>query len=596
MRRTPRASASRLCGRVCAIPLTIGMLLATVFSHPGGIAVAEPSSPSTIGALVAAVANANQKLQELGAAVQAEQESVNKAIVDVETARDNAAAAQLEVDASRRAVDDSNAAITSAQQRFDTFAASTYINGPSSSYLTAADPADIIDTASVGQTLAASAQQDIANLQRARTEQVNKESAARLAKQKADQAAVDAQASQDAAVAALTSAQQTFRDQQGELDQLAAERNAAQAKLAEARTWSASAQWTAETRCGPAEPVGGLGPRAGPRHPRRPRGNWDVSLWDPTLPAIPSAFVSGDPDRDHQHGARHFVDLGAGHRRHGPQLPAQAGNPAHTDAATRTTGRFPASTAGRPPSTSSSVRGRRWACRTRGAAVTPPGRATASIPVSNTVGFDCSGLILYAFAGVGIKLPHYSGAQYDLGRKIPSSQMRRGDVIFYGPGGSQHVTLYLGNDQMLEAPYTGLARQGLAGANQRHDPVRRPLHRILMRVISVILLRRNTLRCADMSLRMPLLAALAMVIGLAVPAAAAPDDGQWDPTLPKMLSAGAPGDPVAIANASLQVSQMAIQTTQDLGRKFLGSIGLGGSSPAPAPPAAGSAARRRSST
>jgi cell wall-associated NlpC family hydrolase len=74
---------------------------------------------------------------------------------------------------------------------------------------------------------------------------------------------------------------------------------------------------------------------------------------------------------------------------------------------------------------------------------------------AGTTGFDCSGLILYAFAGVGIKLPHYSGAQYDMGRKIPSSQMRRGDVIFYGPGGSQHVTLYLGNGQMLEAPYTG---------------------------------------------------------------------------------------------------------------------------------------------
>ena len=74
---------------------------------------------------------------------------------------------------------------------------------------------------------------------------------------------------------------------------------------------------------------------------------------------------------------------------------------------------------------------------------------------AGTVGFDCSGLILYAFAGVGIKLDHYSGSQYNSGRKIPSSQMRRGDVIFYGPGGSQHVTLYLGDGQMLEAPYTG---------------------------------------------------------------------------------------------------------------------------------------------
>jgi cell wall-associated NlpC family hydrolase len=75
---------------------------------------------------------------------------------------------------------------------------------------------------------------------------------------------------------------------------------------------------------------------------------------------------------------------------------------------------------------------------------------------ADTVGFDCSGLILFAFAGVGIRLPHYSGSQYDAGRKIPSSQMRRGDVIFYGPGGSQHVTLYLGDGQMLEAQQTGV--------------------------------------------------------------------------------------------------------------------------------------------
>ncbi len=74
---------------------------------------------------------------------------------------------------------------------------------------------------------------------------------------------------------------------------------------------------------------------------------------------------------------------------------------------------------------------------------------------AGTVGFDCSGLVLYAFAGVGIKLPHYSGSQYDMGRKIPTSQMRRGDVLFWGPGGSQHVAIYLGNNQMIEAPYTG---------------------------------------------------------------------------------------------------------------------------------------------
>ncbi len=451
MRRTPRASASRLFGRACAVPVTIGVLLASAFSASNGIAAAEPSSPEAIGSLVAAIANVNQKLQDLGAAVQAQQEGVNKAIVDVETARDNAASAQRDVDASRAAVDDSNTAIKSAQQRFDTFAASTYVNGPSSSYLTSADPSDILDTAAAGQTLAASAQQVVADLQRARTEQVNKESAARLAKQKADQAAVDAQASQDSAVSALTSAQQKFRDQQGELDQLTAERNAAQAKLAQARTWSASASGQAK----PAAPQTNSSQdwdRA-PGTPAPAAGNWDQSLWDPTLPAIPSAFVSGDPIAIinsvlgiSSTSAQYTADMGRNFLRKMGILPTPTG---YTNGAIpRVYGRQAseyvikraASQMGVPYS---------WG----GGNAAGPSNGIES--GAGTVGFDCSGLILYAFAGVGIKLPHYSGSQYNMGRKIPSSQMRRGDVIFYGPDGSQHVTLYLGNNQMLEAPYTG---------------------------------------------------------------------------------------------------------------------------------------------
>jgi cell wall-associated NlpC family hydrolase len=70
---------------------------------------------------------------------------------------------------------------------------------------------------------------------------------------------------------------------------------------------------------------------------------------------------------------------------------------------------------------------------------------------ANTVGFDCSGLVRYSFAGVGVLIPRFSGDQYNAGRHIPPSQAKRGDLIFYGPGGSQHVTIYLGNGQMLEA-------------------------------------------------------------------------------------------------------------------------------------------------
>jgi cell wall-associated NlpC family hydrolase len=70
---------------------------------------------------------------------------------------------------------------------------------------------------------------------------------------------------------------------------------------------------------------------------------------------------------------------------------------------------------------------------------------------ANITGFDCSGLMRYGFAGVGVLLPRFSGDQYNSGRHIPPNDARRGDLIFYGPNGGQHVTMYLGNGQMLEA-------------------------------------------------------------------------------------------------------------------------------------------------
>ncbi|MGV0634679.1 NlpC/P60 family peptidoglycan endopeptidase RipB [Mycolicibacillus trivialis] len=67
------------------------------------------------------------------------------------------------------------------------------------------------------------------------------------------------------------------------------------------------------------------------------------------------------------------------------------------------------------------------------------------------IGYDCSGFTRFAFAGVGVLIPKYSGDQYKTGRQVPRSQAKRGDLIFYGPGGSQHVAIYLGQGQMLEA-------------------------------------------------------------------------------------------------------------------------------------------------
>lgn len=75
---------------------------------------------------------------------------------------------------------------------------------------------------------------------------------------------------------------------------------------------------------------------------------------------------------------------------------------------------------------------------------------------AGTVGFDCSGLTRFAFAGVGVLLPRWSGDQYNAGRKVPPAQAKRGDLLFWGPGGSQHEAIYLGGGQMLEAQQTGV--------------------------------------------------------------------------------------------------------------------------------------------
>lgn len=119
--------------------------------HPG-LAAAEPArDPDGIARLIADVAEANQQLQDLGAQIAQQKESVNKALVDLQTAREDATAAQQEVEAGRQAIADADAAIVAAQQRFNTFAASTYVNGPSESYLTARDPSELMATAAAAR-------------------------------------------------------------------------------------------------------------------------------------------------------------------------------------------------------------------------------------------------------------------------------------------------------------------------------------------------------------------------------------------------------------------------------------------------------------
>jgi cell wall-associated NlpC family hydrolase len=69
-------------------------------------------------------------------------------------------------------------------------------------------------------------------------------------------------------------------------------------------------------------------------------------------------------------------------------------------------------------------------------------------------GFDCSGLIMWAYAQVGKSLPHSSKALYSMSRRIPIDQLQPGDLVFYNSPVS-HVGLYIGGGRMIHAPHTG---------------------------------------------------------------------------------------------------------------------------------------------
>jgi peptidoglycan DL-endopeptidase CwlO len=65
--------------------------------------------------------------------------------------------------------------------------------------------------------------------------------------------------------------------------------------------------------------------------------------------------------------------------------------------------------------------------------------------------FDCSGFTQWAFGQAGIRLPHYSGAQYAMTTRISASQLQPGDLVFWGGNGSEHVAIYMGNNQLVHA-------------------------------------------------------------------------------------------------------------------------------------------------
>ncbi|MFJ6742119.1 NlpC/P60 family protein [Streptomyces sp. NPDC091279] len=120
-------------------------------------------------------------------------------------------------------------------------------------------------------------------------------------------------------------------------------------------------------------------------------------------------------------------------------------------------------------------RGTREVLPDLGSALPSSGRAAAAVAAARSAlgrpyvwgangpsGFDCSGLMQWSYGRAGVALPRTSQAQRFAGRQIPLSQARPGDLVTYRADAS-HVAMYMGNGQVIHAPYPG--------APVRYDPV-----------------------------------------------------------------------------------------------------------------------------
>ena len=89
-------------------------------------------------------------------------------------------------------------------------------------------------------------------------------------------------------------------------------------------------------------------------------------------------------------------------------------------------------------------------------------------------GLDCSGLTMIAWGASGVSLPHDSRQQYLQGSQVPVDQAQPGDLLFWSDDGSQpniyHVAIFLGNDQMIEAPTFGQTVRETAVRHERMMP------------------------------------------------------------------------------------------------------------------------------
>nr|WP_245555655.1 NlpC/P60 family protein [Gordonia soli] len=444
---------------------------------------------SSISGLINQIATANQNLVDLDNAVAIKQENVNRTLVDYQNSLAAQRLAAVAAKGAQGSLVKAQRAVTDAQSSFDKFARDVYrqgsASGSMSNYVSSPNPQSVLDRVTVLDRVGKEQRDTIQRLQVARNQQANRVAAAQATKRQAAAATKSAATRKSDALAAIAAARSAASSEQQRRSELVHKRDGVQARLDALR----GARKPVESTTGGGVLSGLL-----------PNGQADPSA--PAAPSGPQAVpAAGDNEAIKmaaQAAAKLAVDLGQ------KALAALIGDQQvpHSElldelgvGGSSFTGSGPDTLSSRIGSGSlgSLFGGSSSGGGGSGGDVRPGLRGPAAVEVVvnrmmsqlnvpyawgggdgngptqgirdggvadsygdyNKTGFDCSGLMIYGFAGVGIDLPHYTGYQYTSGPQFPLSQMKRGDMIFYGPNASQHVALYLGDNKMIEAPQSG---------------------------------------------------------------------------------------------------------------------------------------------
>ncbi|MDT7640916.1 MAG: peptidoglycan DL-endopeptidase RipA [Pseudonocardiales bacterium] len=362
------------------------------------------SAAGQVGKLTSQLAAVQAEADQLGFKLEGRQENANKALVDLQVAQDAAAQAARQAQATQVEATAAAGAIEEAHRQLDEFIAVAYEQGVQSGsfglLMEADDPADLVQRAELTQAVADQEKAALEGMQRARVAKVNADSLARAAQ-------LAAVAKQNAAVGAKKTADGAVASAQSAL-------SAGLAQLRQVNVQRVSLEHQLDVL---------TAHDAGLRAQRQQYLSYQAQVAAAAKAAAAAA-------------AARVAGAGAG-----VGAAVTAGARGVIDRALSQVGVTYAWGGGTARGPSRGIR---------------DGGVADEFGDYRKTGFDCSGLMLYAFGALGIGLPHYSGYQYNAGKKVPISQMRPGDMLFWADGGTiHHVALFIGNGKMVEAPYSG---------------------------------------------------------------------------------------------------------------------------------------------